>query len=136
MEDEEAFHLACNLAKETKGKVHALYVIEVDRALPLDAEIPEESSRGEEILANIESLARESKCPLDAEILQCRQAGPAIVQESVSKQANLIVLGIPYKRNPKGAHLGDTTTYILQNAICPVLIWHNGTAEQPSFVRS
>ena len=136
MEGFFVFHLACNLAKEAKGKVHALYVIEVERALPLDAEIPEETSRGEEVLANIEGMARESKCPLTAEILQCRQAGPAIIQEAITKQAALIVLGVPYKRSLNGAHLGDTTTFILQNATCPVLMWHNGTSEQTPLVRS
>jgi nucleotide-binding universal stress UspA family protein len=37
--DEEAVKLACRLAKRTKGKVYVTYVIQVDRTLPLDAEI-------------------------------------------------------------------------------------------------
>ena len=133
--DEEAFHLACNLAKEAKGKVHALYVIEVERSLPLDAEITEETGRGEEVLARIEVLAKEGKCPLDADILQCRQAGPAIIQEAVTKQADLIVLGVSYRRNSNGFHVGETTSYILQHATCPVLVWHNRVSGHPPPVR-
>ena len=37
--DDEAFHLACGLAKQAKGKIYAIYIIEVKRDLPVDAEI-------------------------------------------------------------------------------------------------
>jgi nucleotide-binding universal stress UspA family protein len=132
--DEEAFHLACNLAKEAKGKVYALYIIEVERSLPLDADIAEEASRGEDILGRIEVLAKKGKCPLDADLLHCRQAGPAIIQEAVTKQADLIVLGV-HKRNANGFHVGETTSYILHHATCPVLVWHNRVSGHPPSVR-
>ena len=37
--DDEAIKLACTLAKRTASQVSALYVIEVKRSLPLDAEV-------------------------------------------------------------------------------------------------
>lgn len=123
--DEEAFQLACTLAKGAKGKIHALYVIEVARDFPVDAEIGEETRRGEEVLGQIESLAREAKCPLDADILQARQAGPAIIQEAISKDTDVIILGVSYRRNSNGFQIGGTISYVLQNAQCPVLLWRN-----------
>ena len=37
--NEEAIKLACRLVKQDKGSLCAVYVIPVERALPLDAEI-------------------------------------------------------------------------------------------------
>ena len=123
--DEEAFQLACTLAKGAKGKINAIYVIEVARDFPVDAEIGEETRRGEEVLGQIESLAREAKCPLEAYIIQARQAGPAIIQEAISKETDVIILGVNYRRNSNGFQIGDTASYVLQNAQCPVLLWRN-----------
>ena len=123
--DEEAFGLACTLARSSKGMIQAIYVIEVARELPIDAEIGEETGRGEVTLAHIEDLARDEKCPLKANILQARQAGPAIVQEAQDRQADTIVLSADYKDNAEGIHMGTTISYILQHAHCPVLLWRN-----------
>ena len=118
---EEAFRLACGIAKGTKGKIYALYVIEVKQELPLDAEI--DPSKGEEILRRIEALGKEEKCHMEGEYLQARQAGPAIVQEAINRVSELIVLGIPHQRNHGQFALGDTATYVMKNAQCPVILW-------------
>ena len=40
--DDEAVKLACKLAKRVKGTIYVTYVIQVDRTLPLDAELEQE----------------------------------------------------------------------------------------------
>ena len=57
--DEGASRLACRLAKEARGKLYAIYVVEVPREFPVDAEISHESARGEAALQRIEELAKE-----------------------------------------------------------------------------
>ena len=37
--DKDAIQLACRLARETKGKVFVVHIIEVKRSLPLNAEL-------------------------------------------------------------------------------------------------
>ena len=118
---EEAFHLACGIAKEKKAKVYALYVIEVKQEFPLDVEI--DPSEGEAILGRIEALGKQEKCPMEGEYLQARHAGPAIVQEATTKGAGLIVLGIPYRQSHGNYSLGDTASYVMKNAPCPVMLW-------------
>ncbi len=44
--DEEIVALACGIAKRTKGEVHVVYIIEVKRTLPLDADLPPEAEKG------------------------------------------------------------------------------------------
>ena len=118
---ENAFRLACGLSKESKAKLFALYIIEVPQELPLDAEV--DSAKGEAILGHIEAMAQEEKCPVEAEYLQARDAGPAIVQEALERGVELIVLGIPYKRRLGQFTIGHTTSYILKNAPCDVILW-------------
>ena len=123
---EEAFRLACGLSKENKAKLYALYIIEVKQELPLDAEV--DSSQGEAILGRIEAVSQEEKCRVEAEFLQARQAGPAIVQESIERRIGLIVLGVPYKRRFGQFTLGETPAYILKNSSCPVILWREQVA--------
>jgi len=118
---EEAFRLACGIAKGTKGKIYALYVIEVKQELPLDAEI--DPAKGEEILRRMEALGKEEKCHMEGEYLQARRAGPAIVQEAINRASELVVLGIPYQRNHGQFSLGETAIYVMKNAQCPVILW-------------
>ena len=121
--DDEAFRLACTMAREHKGTVYVLYVIEVGRDLPLDAEIASETARGEEVLRRMEHLGKEYKCHVEAEILQARGVGPAVVEEAVERQVQMIVLGMPYKMRYGAFSLGDTVPYVLKYAPCRVLVW-------------
>ncbi|HSP56316.1 MAG TPA: universal stress protein, partial [Dehalococcoidia bacterium] len=53
----DALALACFLAKKNKGTVYAVYVIEVARTMPLDAEMTVEAQMGEQVLAEAERMA-------------------------------------------------------------------------------
>lgn len=119
-DDDEAIRLACLVAKRHKAKVYAAYVIEVPRALPLDADLPEELHQAELALDRAELVADEVDCEVESELLQARFAGPAIVDEAIEKGINLIVIGIPYRTRLGEFHLGSTATYVLKNASCRV----------------
>lgn len=118
--DDEAIKLACTLAKRTGGEVGVLYVIEVKRSLPLDAEIDEEIQKGEMALSQAAMLAAKEGYELETELLQAREAGPAIVDEAHERDAELIVMGLDYKKIFGEYSLGDTAPYVLRNAPCRV----------------
>lgn len=118
--DDEAIALACKTAKYSKAQVYAIHVIEVKRALPLDAELPLESRKGEDILSHAESVARQQDYAVETELLQARQVGPAIVDEARDRQVDLIILGIDYKTRFGEFTLGNTAPYVLKNAPCRV----------------
>ena len=132
--DNEALSLACEMTRGTRGKVYVLYVIEVERELPLDAEIGEAIDKGEEILQRMEQLGKSFHGRIQAEILRARDAGPAVVQEAEERGVEVIVMAMPYKKHYGVFNLGQTVPYILKNASCPVLLWRkpasaNGTEE-------
>jgi nucleotide-binding universal stress UspA family protein len=121
--DDEAVRLACRLAKKTKGKIWAIYVITVKRALPLDAELETETRYGEEILDRALSIAEEQEFELETDLLQAREAGPTIIDEAVEHQADLILMGVEYKRNFGQFNLGSVVPYVLRNAPSRVILY-------------
>ncbi len=122
--DEEAIKLACGLAKKNKGQIWAVYVIAVKRALPLNAEIESEIRKAEGILNHIESVAEEQDCEVETDLLQAREVGPAIVDEAAEREVDLILMGVTYKRRFGQFTLGDVVPYVLKNAPCRVILYH------------
>ncbi len=122
--DEEAMKLACRLAKKPKAKVHAVYVITVKRALPLEAEIESEIRKAEGILDHIEEVAEEQDYEVKTDVVQAREAGPAIVDEAVERGVDLILIGVTYKRRFGQFSLGNVVPYVLKNAPCRVILYH------------
>ncbi|MCX5994574.1 MAG: universal stress protein [Chloroflexi bacterium] len=120
--DEAAIKLACRLAKEAKGKIYVTYVIQVDRTLPLDAEIKPEIEKGERVLDKAEHIAEEQNYKVETDLLQAREVGPAIVDEAIERGVDLVIIGISYKTKFGGFSLGSTVPYVLKNAPCWVLI--------------
>jgi len=126
--DDEAMRLACGLAKKTKGKIWAVYVITLKRYLPLEAEVETEIKKAEEILDGIESVAVEQDYEVETDVLQAREAGPAIIDEAVERDVDLILMGVKYKRHFGQFSLGSVVPYVLKNALCPVILYHLSTA--------
>jgi len=125
--DEEAMRLACWLAKKAKGKIWAVYVVTVKRSLPLEAEIEPEIRAAEGILDHIVTVAEEQAYEVETDILQAREAGPAIIDEAVERDIDLILMGIKYKKRFGQFSLGDVAPYVLKNAPCPVILYHQST---------
>jgi nucleotide-binding universal stress UspA family protein len=121
--DDEAVRLACRLARKTKGKIWAVYVITVKRALPLDAELNEETTHGEEILDRAASIAEEQEYELETDLLQSREAGPTIIDEAIEHEADLILMGVEYKRSFGQFSLGSVIPYVLRNAPGRVILY-------------
>ena len=122
--DEEAMKLACRLAKKDKSKVQAVYVLTVKRTMPLDAEIESEIRKAEGILDHVERIAEEQDCEVETDLLQAREVGPTIVEEAVEQEVDLILMGVKYKRRFGQFSLGDVVPYVLKNAPCRVILYH------------
>jgi nucleotide-binding universal stress UspA family protein len=125
--DDEAIRLACWLAKKNKAKIWAVYVVTVKRSLPIDAEIETETKKAEDILDHIASVAEEEDYETETDLLQAREAGPTIVDEAVEREVDLILMGLSYKRRFGQFSLGNVAPYVLQNAPCRVILYHQYT---------
>jgi nucleotide-binding universal stress UspA family protein len=122
--DDEAMRLACRLAKKDKGKLWSVYVITIKRTLPLNAEIESEIQKAEDLLNHMEMVAEEQDYKVDTDILQAREAGPAIIDEAVERGIDLILMGVKYKKRFGQFSLGNVVPYVLKNSSCPVILYH------------
>ena len=123
--DEEAMELACALTRQrNKGIIFAVHVIPVERSLPLDSEIESEIGRADSILAHTELLAQEQGCRIETDLLQAREVGPAIIDEAIERKVDLILIGISYKKHFGQFSLGDVAPFVLKNAPCQVILYH------------
>lgn len=126
----EAVALGCGIAKRNKGKVYVVHVIEVRRSLPLDADLTPEAESGEDILSQAETIANDMDYEVEAELLQAREAGHAVVDEAVERKADLIILGVDFDQSLGGYQVGAVPAYVLKNAPCHVWLWRQMAKEQ------
>ncbi len=120
--DEEALALACNLAKKDKSEIVLLYVIEVRRNLPIDAELSDEIQKGEQVLDSVQRFADKLGCRVQTDLLQAREAGPAIVNECIERDAQLVVMGVPYHEKYGEYCVAPRAQYVLEHATCRVIL--------------
>jgi nucleotide-binding universal stress UspA family protein len=121
--DEVAVGMACDIVKPNRGTVYVLYIIEVPMNMPLDAELTSEAARGERVLQAMERIGKSHKCKVEGEILQARSVGPAIVDESSQRGADMVVIGAPYLEHFGSPTTGDLVPYLLKYNPSPVLIY-------------
>jgi nucleotide-binding universal stress UspA family protein len=75
------------------------------------------------VLDYAEEIAEEAKVHLEPVLLQARDVGPALVDEASERNADLLLLGLPYRKRFGGDFaIGRTIPYVLKNAPCAVWV--------------
>ncbi|HWO93146.1 MAG TPA: universal stress protein [Dehalococcoidia bacterium] len=118
----EAVELACRLARRRKGGVYATYVIEVERSLPLDAELAQETTAGEEALRQAKATGKRYDHHVEVALLQARDAAQALVSEAMERGVDAIIMGIDYERPYGEFQLQRIALQLLKHAPCQVWI--------------
>lgn len=120
--DEDSLSLACGLAKRDHAEVLVLYVIEVKRHLPIDADLGPEIEKGEVVLDKVQHFAEKIGCRVQSDLLQAREAGAAIVNEAVERDVELIVMGVPYAEKYGEYCVATRAMFVLEHAPCRVVL--------------
>ncbi len=125
--------MAAELAQAAKAELVGVHVVEVDWSQPLDADVAGRSERAQRILDVAEEIAEGYRQPLDAVLLQARDVGAALVDEAIEREADLLVLGLPYRKRFGGDFaIGRTIPYVLKNAPCAVWVVREPIPEEAS----
>ena len=135
--DEDIVRIACEMLESRRSVLHILYVMEVGRHAPLDAEIAEDYQKGDGILRDMEEIANGYNCMTDAQLVQARKAGAAVVRECIEKQVEAIVMGASQTESFGAFSLGEHIPYVLRHAPCRVIIYRDPKlvpAESPSLL--
>lgn len=119
--DDAALRLTTILLAGTVGEVTLLHVIEVPFEQQLDAEDPEAIAFADEVLGRAEAFLNGHEVSCRTGVVQARAAGAAIVDEAVEWGADLILMGLRYKKRFGGAwDAGRTVPYVMRNSTAPV----------------
>ena len=131
--DTRIVRLTAESARLSKGELIAVHVVEIDWTLPLDADIAGRSEEVQRVLDSAETVAEDSKVRLEPVLLQARDVGAAIVDEAIERDADLVVLGVPFRTRFGGDFaIGRTIPYVLQNAPCAVWVVREPMSEEAS----
>jgi nucleotide-binding universal stress UspA family protein len=120
------------------GRAHAtelisLHVVEVDWRHDLDDEVPGSRDLASTVLDLAEGAAVKARLKMQTELLQARDVGAALVDEAVALEADVIVLGLPYRKRRGGDFaLGSTIPYVFQNAPCAVMVIREPVPTSPT----
>jgi nucleotide-binding universal stress UspA family protein len=121
--DELVVQFGCQLAKAVGGELVAVHVIEVDWTHELSEDMATDNERATAVLDAAEAVARAYKVSLTSDLLQARDVAAALVDEAVELDADVIIVGLPFRKRFGGDFaLGATIPYIFQNAPCQVIV--------------
>jgi nucleotide-binding universal stress UspA family protein len=121
--DRRILGIVLDLAKPARAEVVVVHVVEIDWTLPLDANVAGSSEDAQRVLDLAETQAEQLGHPAEAVLVQARNVGAALVDEAVERDADLLVLGLPYRKRFGGDFaIGTTVPYVLKNAPCAVWV--------------
>jgi nucleotide-binding universal stress UspA family protein len=114
---------AAALGKPVKAELVALHVVEIDWTLPLDGSVAGLTEEAQRVLDIAEADAEHLGVRLEPVLLKARNVGAAIVDEAAAQEADLLVLGLPYRKKFGGDFvIGTTVPYVFKNAPCTVWV--------------
>lgn len=125
----DAVRLACRLARRRKAKVHVICILEVKRSLPIGAVDEGAATSAEGLLDQAEQIGAELEIRVETELLQAREAGPAIVEEIKTWQADLVIVGMPFRQRYGEFYMGKTAPFVLRHAPCRALMFREPPQE-------
>jgi nucleotide-binding universal stress UspA family protein len=118
-ETDQALDVACRLAAEHACSITAVAVIEVPPVLPLASHMLEEEADAKLLLRRAEAVGDSYGVRVIGRVLRGREAGPAIVEEAIARDVELVVLGASRgRRRP----FGGTVESVLKRSRCRVLV--------------
>lgn len=129
--DAPMVRLVCELARNAHAELIAVHVVELDWTVPLDADVAERSEEAQRVLDAAEAIAEEQHCTLKCVLVQARDVGAAIVDEACERDADLLVLGLPYRTRFGGDFaVGRAVPYAFKNAPCAVWVVREPMSEE------
>lgn len=121
--DPDVVRLAVTIGKPAKAQLIGIHVIEVRWNLALDAVLEAELERGEDLLAGAARVAEQAGGHMQTELLQAREASAAIIDTAREREADLIILGMPYRKRLGRVYVGRTVQEVYVGAPCAVLAY-------------
>jgi APA family basic amino acid/polyamine antiporter len=122
-ESEEALVAAARLAADRRSSIALVTVIEVPLDRSLDADLHEAELDAARVLDDAEAHLAGYDVRTVTRVIRARAAGPAIVEDALGRDAELIVVGAARGRVRRGRPVvGHTVDYVLKHSDIRVLV--------------
>lgn len=129
--DSAIVRLALELSRQSRVELVAVHVVELDWTQPLDADVAERSEEAQRVLDAAEGIAESMHGKLESVLVQARDVGAALVDEAAARDADLIILGLPYRTRFGGDFaIGRAVPYAFKNAPCTVWVVREPMGEE------
>jgi len=129
--DDIIVRLALEVGRPFHAEVIAVHVVELDWTQPLDADVAERSEEAQRVLDAAEGIAEAMHCKIESVLVQARDVGAAIVDEAAAREADLLILGLPYRTRFGGDFaIGRAVPYALKSAPCAVWVVREPMGEE------
>jgi nucleotide-binding universal stress UspA family protein len=129
--DNLVVRMALDLSRQTRAELIAVHVVELNWTQPLDADVAERSEEAQRVLDAAEGIAETMHGNLESVLVQARDVGAAIVDEAAARDADLLILGLPYRTRFGGDFaIGRAIPYALKNAPCTVWVVREPMGEE------
>jgi nucleotide-binding universal stress UspA family protein len=130
--DDRIVFLAAELGRAAHAELIGVHVVEVGWSMPLDADLAARSDAAQQLLDHAELTAESLKASLEPILLQAREVGAALVDEATEREADLLLVGLPYRKRFGGDFaLGRTIPYVLKHAPCEVWVVREPIPAEP-----
>ena len=131
--DDRIVRLATELGRASHGELIGVHVVEIGWTMPLDADVAARSEEAQQILDHAELTAEGLKARLEPVLLQARDVGAALVDEATEREADLLLVGLPYRKRYGGDFaIGRTIPYVLKHAPCEVWVVREPIPAEPA----
>jgi nucleotide-binding universal stress UspA family protein len=129
--DSIVVRLALEVTRHGHAELVAIHVVELDWTQPLDADVAERSEEAQRVLDAAEAIVESAHGKLESVLVQARDVGAAIVDEAAARDADLLMLGLPYRTKFGGDFaIGRAVPYALKNAPCAVWVVREPIGEE------
>ncbi len=123
--------LALEVSRHYHAELIAVHVVELDWTQPLDADVAERSEEAQRVLDAAEGIAEALHGKLESVLVQARDVGAAIVDEAAARDADMLIMGLPYRTRFGGDFaIGRAVPYALKNAPCAVWVVREPMGEE------
>ena len=122
---DEAMDFACRLAAERRASIVAVTAIQVPLELPLDTWLPDDVEEANEQLDEARAIGDSYGVRVTGRIARTRNIGRAIVDESIRRNSEVIVMAGPRRvrlQSGRRQIFGDSVDFVLRHAPCRVMV--------------
>ena len=119
---EEIIEFICSIQGNINAVINVIYIIEVPRNLPLNADLPEKVELARDAITRVQMIAEKYVVNINTSIIYARTSDDSIITTAQELKCDVIAIA---QDNHKLRIFSNTASNIYQRAKCNVWLFNN-----------